>query len=101
LDALQFIPKTTRNDERKQKLLDTQSLSNLERWFVNHTGSGNRNKQLLKYAMVLVDAGKDWNEIRHAVTELNQKIPDKLDEAEIMATILTTVSKAISQRELA
>ena len=101
LDALQFIPKTTRNDERKQRILDTQSLSNLERWFVNHTGSGNRNKQLLKYAMVLVDAGKDWNDVRHAVVDLNQKIPDKLDESEIMATIMSTVSKAISQREVA
>jgi hypothetical protein len=30
--------------------------------------------------------------------ELNSKIADKLDEAEIMATVMVTVMKAVSKR---
>jgi hypothetical protein len=99
LDVLPFIPKTSKNEEHKQRILDTQSLSNLERWFVNNTGTGNRSNQLIKYALLLVDSGKTWDEVRVAVLDLNQKIPDKLDDAEVMNTIMVTVSKAIASRD--
>jgi len=32
------------------------------------------------------------------VASLNDKLPDKLSEAEILGTIMTTVSKSISKR---
>jgi hypothetical protein len=99
LDALQFIPKTRKNEERKQRLLDQQSLTNLERWFINHTSIGNRSNQLIKYALLLVDSGKSWDEVHNAVLDLNNKLADKLDENEIMNTIMVTAGKAIAKRD--
>jgi len=98
LDALPFIPKTSKNEERKQ-LMDTQSsMDNLERWVINNIGDGNRNNLLLRYAMILLDAGFDFDGIRSRVVSLNEKIADKLTEAEIMTTIMITVAKTISKR---
>jgi len=98
IDVMEFIPKTTRNDERKQSILDMQSLSNLERWFVSNTGNGNRSNQLIKYGLMLADTGGDFNSIRDAVLGLNQKLSDKLTEREIDTTIMVSVAKALSAR---
>lgn len=95
LDVLPFIPKTSKNEEREKKFQDQQSLDNLERWVINNTGDGNRNVQLHKYAMVLVDAGYDFEDVRSRVINLNDKMVDKLDEAELMGTVFKTVSRAI------
>lgn len=97
-DVLPFIPKTTKNIERKQLLDSQQSMDNLERWVINNIGDGNRNNMLLKYGMILVDGGFDFENVRTRVVALNDKIPDKLDESEIMATVMITVAKAIAKR---
>jgi len=73
-------------------------MDNLERWVMNNTGDGNRNNMMLRFAMILVDGGFDFEPIRQRVMSLNEKIPDKLDEAEIMSTIMITVAKAIAKR---
>jgi hypothetical protein len=99
LNALLFIPKTAKNEERKQRIQDQQSLTNLERWFVNNTGSGNRSNQLIKYALLLVDSGLDTEAVKNSVLALNNKIPDKMEEAEIFSTILVTAGKAIYKRD--
>lgn len=98
LDVLPFIPKTSKNEERKIKLQDQQSMNNLERWVINNIGDGNRNNMLLRYAMILVDAGFDIEKIRQHVIGLNDKIPDKLDEAEIMGTIMVSAMKAVASK---
>jgi hypothetical protein len=98
LDALPFIPKTSKNEERKELLNSQHSMDNLERWVINNTGDGNRNNMLLRFAMILVDAGFEFEPIRQRVIGLNDKMPDKLDEAEIMSTIMITVAKAIAKR---
>jgi hypothetical protein len=98
LDALPFIPKTSKNEERKELLNSQHSMDNLERWVMNNTGDGNRNNMMLRFAMILVDGGFDFEPIRQRVMSLNDKIPDKLDEAEIMSTIMITVAKAIAKR---
>jgi hypothetical protein len=98
LDALPFIPKTTKNEERKALFNTQQSMDNLERWVLNNSGDGNRNNMLLRYAMILVDAGFAFENIRSRVVGLNDKMPDKLSEAEIMATVMTTVMKTLSKR---
>ena len=71
-------------------------MDNLERWVINNTGDGNRNNMLHRYAMILRDAGFDFEGIRQKVNSLNEKLPDKLTEAEIMGTVLVTISKAIA-----
>ena len=98
LDALPFIPKTSKNEARKELMNSQQSMDNLERWVINNIGDGNRNNMLLRYSMILLDAGFDFEAIRTKVIALNDKIPDKLEEAEIMATIMTTVMKTIAKR---
>lgn len=98
LDVLPFIPKTAKNEERKRVLDSQQSMDNLERWVMNNIGDGNRNVMLHRYAMILVDAGFDFEQVRVRITELNNKIADKLDEAEIMGTVMVTVAKAIAKR---
>jgi hypothetical protein len=97
VDAMDFIPRTSRNDERK-KILSEQSLTNLEQWFVNNTSAGNRSNQMIKYALMLVDQGKDFDEIRGSVYCLNSKLQDKLKEEEIKQTILVTASRALNKR---
>jgi len=98
LDALAFIPKTSKNEERKRVVDSQQSLDNLERWVINNTGDGNRNNQLIKYAYILLDAQFDYDEIHKRVAQLNNKLVDKLTEAELLGTIMTTISKALSKR---
>lgn len=98
LDALPFIPKTSKNEERKALLNDQQSMDNLERWVINNIGDGNRNNMLHRFAMVLVDGGFDFEKIRQRVMALNDKIADKLDEAEVMGTCMVSVAKAIAKR---
>ena len=98
LDALPFIPKTSKNEERKALMHSQQSMDNLERWILNNSGDGNRNNMLLRYAMILLDAGFDFEGIRSRVVSLNDKMPDKLDEVEIMGTILVTVAKTLAKR---
>ena len=101
LDVLPFIPKTSKNEERKQLLSSQQDLDNLERWVMNNIGDGNRNNMLLRYAMILLDNGADFGAIQTKVNILNSKIADKLDEAEIMSTIMTTIGRKLSQKATA
>lgn len=98
LDVLPFIPKTSKNEERKAKLETQASMDNLERWVMNNIGDGNRNNMLLRYGMILVDAGFEIDVIRSKILDLNSKIMDRLEEAEIMSTIMVSVMKAISNR---
>ena len=73
-------------------------MDNLERWVINNIGDGNRNNMLLRYAMILLDGGFGFEDIRSRVIQLNDKIADKLDESEIMATIMISVGKALAKR---
>jgi hypothetical protein len=99
LDPLQFIPKTERNTERENRLKDTSDLSNLERWFAEKMSSGNRSNEMIKYALMLVDSGRELLDVQTAVMELNDKLKDPLSLQEITDTILKTVARTIRERE--
>lgn len=99
LDVLPFIPKTSKNEERKIRLQDQQSMNNLERWVMNNIGDGNRNNMLLRYGMLLVDGGFDLAKIQDMIMTLNDKIADKLDAQEIFTTIMVSITKAIAKRD--
>lgn len=98
LETLQFIPKTKKADERKQLLANQTNLTALERWSLNQAGRGNRNHTLARYAFTLVELGHTFDAIRAQVLDMNQKLDEPLDDAEIHSTILTTVNKRIAQR---
>jgi len=97
-DVLPFIPKTSKNQERQERLGTQQQMDNLERYFINSTGDGNRNVMLHRYARLLIEAGKNWTEIKDMVTSLNDKLADKLSEAEILGSIMVTVGKELAAR---
>ena len=99
LDVLPFIPKTSKNDEYKRQLSDLAHLDNLERWFIENTGLGNRSNQLVKYALLLVDMGASASEVDERVKSLNAKMADKLSDKEIDSTIMITAAKAIVKRD--
>lgn len=97
-DALPFIPKTSKNEERKRIIDSQQSMDNLERWMINNIADGNRNNMLHRYAMMLVDSGFDQHTVAERVSSLNSKLIDKLSEEEILATVLVSVKRAIEKR---
>ena len=93
LDALKFIPRTSKNEQYKKTFETVQSLDNLERWFAQRMASGNRNNQMLKYAMALVDTGMSLIDVGKQVHAFNKKINTPLPEDEIDSTILVSVAK--------
>jgi hypothetical protein len=99
LDVLAFIPKTAKNETRKKFVANTISLSNLQRWFASKMQNGERNNHFLRYAMMLVDSGLPFDQIRDMVLELNAKLPDPLDDQEIHTTVMVSVAKAIHNKQ--
>ncbi len=92
-DALDFIPKTSRNEQHKQNSQKLESLDNLERWFAQRMAMGNRNNQMLKYALALVDSGMNLYEVTQQVHDFNKRISNALPESEIDNTIMVSVAK--------
>ena len=99
LDTLQFIPKTKKAEDRKQVLAGQTNLTALERWSINQAEDGNRNQTLARYAFTMVELGHDFETIRSKVMDMNSKLDDPLDEAEIHGTVLQTVNKRIATGE--
>jgi len=96
VDSLMFIPKTVKNDERISVINTQQSFNNLERWLLNQSTAGNRNNTVLKYALMLVDMGRDFMTIHDHVETFNSKLPHPLPEDEIKDTIMRTVNKKLT-----
>ena len=99
LDALLFIPQTKKSEERRKIIDSQQSMSNVERWFANNTGIGNRSNHLIRYGYMLVDSGMAFDDIKNRILAFNGKLQNKLDESEVYSTIMQTVSKAIHKRD--
>lgn len=95
LDALKFIPKTSRNDEYKASIVKLENLDNLERWFAQRMVNGNRNNQMLRFAMMLVDSGYSYQDIERRVMEFNSKLDNKLPEDELRQSVLITVARKL------
>lgn len=96
-DVLPYIPRTSKNEEREARFKDQKELDNLERWILNNTGDGNRNKQLYNYAMVLVESGLQFADVGAKVRSLNDKLADKLADDELQATILKSIQNKMNK----
>lgn len=92
LDALKFIPKTSRNEEFRNTIVKLENLDNLERWFAQRMVTGNRNNHMLRFAMALVDSGLNYQEIEQRVLGFNSKLDNKLPEDELRQTVLKSVA---------
>ena len=97
-DVLPYIPRTAKNEEREARFKSQEGMENLERWVLNNTGDGNRNKQLYNYAMVLTESGLDLPEIGTKVRALNNKLQDKLSDEELQATILKSIQSKVHKK---
>lgn len=93
IDALDFIPKTSRNEAFKNRNQKLESLDNLERWFAQRIAMGNRNNNMIKFALALVDSGMPLLEVEKAVKAFNGKLSNPLSENEIDSTVMVTVGK--------
>jgi len=98
LDALLFIPRTTKNATRKASINSMKDLNNVERWFVSSMKSGNLNNQLIRYALMLVDSGFKYAEIDQKVNSINERTDNPLAEIEIRNTVMKSVEKALYKR---
>lgn len=94
-DVLPFLPRTSKNETHRKAMEGLQSLDNLERWFAQRIGPGNRNNQLIKYALLLVDAGLSYHQVEVALMSFNSRLPNGLSEDELRSTILVTVARQI------
>jgi hypothetical protein len=92
LDALDFIPKTSRNEQHKKDGQALESLDNLERWFAQRMAEGNRNNNMHRFAMALKDSGMDFLDVQRTVKDFNRKLAAPLPEDELDATVLRSVA---------
>lgn len=90
-DALPFIPRTSRNEVYKKEQLSLQSMNNLERWFAQRMHIGDRNNNFAKYGFMLQDSGFKPAEIEQMLLAFNDKLENKLDEQEILSTVMTSI----------
>lgn len=58
-------------------------------------GPGNRNNQLIRYALALVDAGFGYQQVEEALLSFNSRLKSGLPEDELRSTILVTVARKI------
>jgi len=98
IDVLPFIPKTKKNEEYKSDLSDMKNIAALERWFLTRTYNGNRSDMLIRYALILVDAGFDVGAIGDRVRNLNSQLAEPKSENSIAATIMKTAAKRVLAR---
>ena len=68
-----------------------ESLDNLERWFAQRMAAGNRNNNMIKFALSLVDSGMGLAQVTTQVHAFNKKLSNPLPTDEINSTILKTV----------
>ena len=92
-DVLDFIPKTSRNEQHKQQSQKLESLDNLERWFAQRIATGNRNNHMIRYALTLVDSGLAFPDVETMVHAFNKKLSNPLSEEELDNTVLRTAAK--------
>ncbi len=95
LDALPFIPKTSKNEQYQKGNAKLESLDNLERWFAQRIADGNRNNQMIKFALALVDSGMAYPEVEEKVLAFNDKLSNGLKEDELRKTVLVTVARKL------
>ena len=98
LDPRPFIPKTSKNDQYHKEMQALGSLDNLERWFAQRMVEGDRNNQLLKYALALVDSGMSFIEVEKAVLSFNARLANGLPESRLRSSVLVTAAKKAGAR---
>ena len=92
-DVLPFIPHTKKNESFLASEGKIANLGALEKWFTRQFTEGNRNNVLFKYAMALIDAGKDYATVERSVKSFNAAQENKISNEELESTVLTEVAR--------
>lgn len=101
LDPSAFIPDTQKANETKKKIDDLSNLDGIEKFFMLQLNDGaTRNNTMIKFALMLVDAGADYETVEDKVIVFNDKTEHPLPVKEIMETVMKTVRKRISERDV-
>jgi hypothetical protein len=98
IDALPFVPKTSKNELYKTGIGELKNFDSMERWFAQRFNDGSRNNQMIKFALALVDAGMSYSEIEGKVLAFNGKINNGLSPDELRNTVLVTVARKLQSR---
>ena len=99
LDPSDFIPDTTNEKEHRKKLEDLGDLDGIEKFFISQIEDGiGRSNTLIKYALMLLDGGMNYENIEDRVVMLNDKLENPLGVQEIMKTIMVTVRKKLGEK---
>lgn len=94
LDVTPFIPRTSRNEAFTKQNQSLGSLDNTERWFATRMVEGSRNNEMIKFALLLVDTGHSYEEVKSMVLAFNKKLGNlALPVDELENTVLVTVAK--------
>lgn len=96
-DALPFIPKTSKNEQYQTGFKKVENMSNMQRWFAQRIATGNRNNNMLKYAMMLVDNNYSLFDIKNEVHNFNNMLSNPLEADEIDSTIMVSVAKKFTK----
>ena len=70
-----------------------EDLGNLERWFATQMSEGNRNNNMFKYGMALVDSGLTFEEVSSQIKKFNKQLSNPLPEEELEKSVLVTIAK--------
>lgn len=101
LDPTAFIPDTQKASETKKKIDDLSNLDAIEKFFMLQLNDGaTRNNTLIKFALMLVDSGAEYELVEDKVMVFNDKIDHPLPVKEVMETVMKTVRKRISERDV-
>lgn len=98
IDALQFIPATTKNEKRKESIKNLTNLNNLEKWFAMRMVEGQRSNEMIRFALMLVDSGMPIEDVEEKVMSLNSKLEEGLTETELASTVLRTAARRFMER---
>lgn len=99
LDPVRFIPKTSKNEQHLNQMTELKDLGAMERWFAERMEPGNRNNQMIKYALALLDGGLDYPSIEARVIHFNDQLQSPLSENELRMTVLKTVARKSTKDE--
>lgn len=99
-DPLQFIPRTSKNEEFQSRMQQLANYDNVERWFAERYQSGSRNNMLLRFSYMLHDSGMSFTEAKKAVLRFNKKLSNSLDKDEIEDTIFVSLKRKYEDSEI-
>ena len=100
LNPFQFIPHTSRNEEYLKNQKKVGNMDKLECWFAERIQNGNRNNQMLKFGLCLVDGGLPYEEIEQRILNFNKELANGLSIDELRNSVLITVRKHCDDRDL-